>query len=297
MAKDGPPVKPNIVRPPVVSRGTGKQKDVTVLNDNLDVTVTNEADVNVTNESFDVYIQDQTSDLLILPLAQLLATTALSAVAIVNGYVIVVDSVVGITVGDHIRIINAAHNAYYSGTVLNIDAGNVITLDYAIDYAYELGSEVTVSNINMAVDGSITPVHFHLRTGSPSVPSSIDITRLMMVCECSGAVDLNKFGDIIGGLERGLLFRHQTTDRIDNLFGLKKNSDLALLGYDWAAYSASHPNQGINGFAWRLTFNGQNKMGVAIRIDQFGQLGMIVQDDLTDLVNLTVVLEGHIVEY
>ena len=107
---------------------------------------------------------------------------------------------------------------------------------------------------------------------------------------------LISFGDILGGITRGIVFRSQENGTYRNIFNVKTNRDLVALAYDWSAFDASHPTQGINGFSWRLTFASQGKMGVAIRVSQAGQLGMLVQDDITSLVNLKCVVEGHVVE-
>lgn len=242
----------------------------------------------------EVLVQDPHTDTVILPAMQLLGSTTLAVEAVPESYAIEVASSASMTIGDHIRIIDQAGERYYAGYILGI-SGTTIDLDSPIDFDYKSGSEVTNGNTNMAVDGSVTPVHFHLRSGSPSIPQSIDITRIIMICECNSAVDLNKFGDIIGGLDRGLLMRI-SNGHLRNVFNIKTNRGLAALAYDWTPYDASHPNQGINGFAMRLTFGGQSKIGVVLRVRGDGQLGFIVQDDLSSLVTLGVAFEGHITD-
>ena len=248
------------------------------------------------NSALDVNVQSPNAPTVILPLAEQLGLAELTADTIVEGYDIEVDSVVGAAVfvpgaitGSHVRIINAAADRYYFGTILAINA-LVITVDSPIDFIYTTGSEVTYSNINMAVDGSGAPVHFHLRTGSPSIPSSVDITRMLMVCECDTAVDLTLFGDL-PALTRGLVFRHSNSS-IRNIWNVKTNKDLTGLAYDWRESVATNPAQGVDGFSWRLTFGGEEKMGTVLRVEQEGQLGIIVQDDLTGLVDLVCTLEG-----
>lgn len=244
-------------------------------------------------KSMDVNVQDQTTAPLILPLVQQLGLASLTVDAVIGEYTVTVDDVTDATVGDHFRIINSEADRYYWGTILAINA-LVITLDTPIDFVYLSGSEVTYSNLNMAVDGSVTPVHFHLRTGSPSIPSSVDITRMIMVCEASSSVDLNKFGDL-PALTRGIIFRLKN-GTVHNIFNVKANRGLVGISYDWTPFDATHPVQGINGFSWRLTFGGQHKVGVVLRVEQDGQLGIMVQDDLTGLVSLVCVVEGHVVD-
>lgn len=242
----------------------------------------------------DTYIQDQHTDVVILPLAQQLGVGTITSIAVEDTYTVTVDNTANADVGTHIRIIDSTDDRYFFGEILTIN-GLTITVDTPFDFDYPSGSEVTYSNINLAVDGSVTPAHFHLRTGGPSIPSALDITRMIMVCECSSAVDLNKFGNITNGLDKGLVLR-QMNGTINNIWNVKKNRDLISLGYDWTTFDASNPAQGIYGFSWRLTFAGQSKMGVTLRISQDGQLGIIVQDDLSSLTNLKCVVEGHVVE-
>jgi len=242
--------------------------------------------------SLDVNLQDQHTATLILPMAQELVATTLSADSVIDAYTVVITSAAGATNGDHIRIINSAADRYYFGTCIGI-SGTTVILDTPIDYVYLSGSEVTFSNINLSVNGSVTPVVFTLRTGSPSISSSVDVTRIMITALAASPVDLNKFGDITA-LTRGIVFR-SVNDEIHNIFNAKSNQDLAGLAYDFTVYQALNPAQGIDGFACRLTFAGQNKIGVALRVEQDENLEMIIQDDLTGLSSLKVILEGHVV--
>ena len=244
----------------------------------------------------DVNIQDQSTATVILPLVQTLSTTSLSIPAVQFQYVCTLASVTNVIAGRQLRIFEADSDRYYFGTVLSVN-GNIVTMDTPLDFSFQAGSVVTVNNSNMAVNGSVTPVHFHLRTGTPSIPSDIDVTRMIMVCQTATAVDLNKFGNL-AKLTRGLVLRTENdlTGVVRNIWNVKSNGELASIGYDWTPYSASNPAQGINGFSWRLTFGGQEKMGVVIRVDQYGQLGLIVQDNLSTLTSLICVVEGHVVE-
>ena len=238
----------------------------------------------------DVYIQDQVTPLIMLPMVQQLGLAALSTTAVVGSYIAIVDSAEGISAGNHFRIINALADRYYFGTILGID-GTEITLDTSLDFAYLAGSEVTYSNTDMAVDGSSTPVEFHLRTGEPSIPSSVDIVKLIMVCECKTAVDLNKFGDQ-GALTRGIVFKI-TNGVTHNILNAKTNKDLTNISTNFEPYVASNPAHAVDGFTWELSFK---DLGVAVRVDQYGQLALIVQDNLTDLTSLICMLLGHVVE-
>ena len=66
--------------------------------------------------------------------------------------------------------------------------------------------------------------------------------------------------------------------------------------YD-VVYSDKAP-AGYFGLNFRRTFGGQNKNGVVIRLcaDDSDTLQVIIQDDLTDLDDFSVIAQGHIVE-
>ena len=248
------------------------------------------------NGAMPVNIQDQTSRAIILPLVQQLGSTTNSVEIVGDGLtrtLTVADST-GMIAGQHIRVIDATNNTFWSGGILNVVA-NVITVDtpFDDDITYPIGSQVTFSNADLGVDGSVTPVSFKLRTGNPSIPSLVDITRIILTCTTNSAVDLNNFGDL-PALSVGLIFRLDTADPY-TLGNAKTNKDLAGFAYDFTPWVASNPGQGIDGFTMRMTFAGQNKIGVALRVDSTENIEIVVQDDLTGLVTFNAIVEGHLV--
>lgn len=243
--------------------------------------------------SIDVNIQDQYTPTLILPMALELGMTTTTANTVIDEYTITVSDPTEFIIGRHFRIINSNADRYYFGTILDV-VGNLITVDTPFDFIYSAGSEATSSSINMNVNGSVTPVTFVLRTGSPSIPSAVDVTRIIITCITDTSIDLGKFGDL-PALTRGIVFR-RVDGVIQNIFNAKSNADIANIAYDFTVYDATNPSQGVDGFVSRLTFAGQNKIGVVLRIGQNDNLEMIIQDDLTGLLKLSVILEGHVVE-
>lgn len=274
----------------------GKQDNLlTELEKKADLTETQPVEIVApvdSNNNVNVNLVNNTNASVILPLVQELGETTLSVDGVIDEYIVTVTSVVGIAVGQHFRIINYDADRFYFGTILGI-SGNDITLDTPLDFAYLSGSEITYSNINMNVDGSVTPIKFKLRTGSPSIPSLLDITRLIFYCTASSSVDLNKFGNL-ASLTNGIVFR-RVNNSINNIFNVKTNGELASLMYDWNPYQASNPAQAIDGFVSRLTFAGQNKIGVALRVGSDDNIEIIVQDDLSLLTSFIVIAEGHVV--
>ena len=81
-----------------------------------------------------------------------------------------------------------------------------------------------------------------------------------------------------------------------NIFNAKTNGELANLMYDFDIEAATNPQQGQDGFTGRMTFGGQSKMGVVIRLGQGEDLQMLIQDNLSSLEILEIICEGHIVD-
>lgn len=248
------------------------------------------------NSAVDTNVQDQTTPVVIARANNTHAETTTASVPAIGDYSIDVTSGLGISVGDYFVIFNPTSRRFSQFLVIGV-AGTTITVDSPFDFAYPAGSFVSAGTTNMNVDGSGTPVIFGVR-GTTVVPESVpiefDVTRLIFTCKTTGPVSLIDFGDL-PKLLRGLQIR--TRDGVyQNLFNFKSNGELAGLCYDWTPYEASNPNQGQNGFVARLTFGGQSKMGVVVRLGAGEDLEAIVQDDLRLLESFGVIVEGHITD-
>ena len=245
-------------------------------------------------QSNDVSIQDQTTPLIIASFSKEEAASTLSALAVIDERTITVTSPTSFVEGKYLSIFNIAANRFYLATILDI-TGSVLTLDTPLDFAYPVGSFVTSGTRNMNVNGSITPVIFGVRNTDEQIGSEFDITRIIIHCETSTAIDLSKFGDIADGITIGIVMRK--VDGVQrNIFNVKTNGELKSLMYDFDIEAKTNPQQGQDGFTGRMTFGGQSKMGVVIRLKQGEDLQMLIQDDLTSLELLEIVCEGHIVE-
>lgn len=252
-------------------------------------------ELNLTNNAIDVSVQDQYTPTVIVRFNKINVKTTLSVQNGLNDYTITVADPTGISIGNYLILFSDVINRYSVFTILDI-TGSVITLDSAIDAVYPIGANVDVGITNMNQNGSTTPVIFGVRGTEVGneVQTTIDITRIIFECITTDAVDLAKFGDL-DLLSRGLLLRKRDgTTR--NIFNVKSNGEIAGIMLDWIPYSASNPAQGVNGFTARLTFSGQEKLGVVQRLEPGEDLEFWIQDDLTDLVKLNVTAEGHNVE-
>ena len=245
-----------------------------------------------TNGSVPVTLQDQTTPAVIVYANQVAATTTIAVAPVaVDDYTIEVASITGIIVGHYLGIFSLITNRYYAGIILDI-TDNVITLDTPLDSDFEIGDTVGSGIRDLSVNGSVTPEIFSLRGADPGIAVTIDVTRVMLQMTTNNAALYTSFGDIVGGLTRGLVVR-----RVDgsyyNIFNVKTNSEIALIAFDYDALDSSNPS-GTSGVKARLTFAGQSKMGVVQRIGPGEDLQVLVQDDLTDLLSFNVVFEGSV---
>jgi hypothetical protein len=251
------------------------------------------------SDKLEVYIADQTSPPLIVPLNKISYTTTLAAGTTIGitTTITVVDPT-GFAEGSFLAITNTIAKRFYTATVTAV-VGSDITLDCPVDFAFLAGDKVAVGSSSLIVDGTLTnPQIFSLRAADPTLDVTIDVTRIMIECQCSSPVSLAKFGDL-PALINGLCIR-RVDGTYQNIVNFKSNGDMAGVGYDWEPFLATNPAQNVDGFVYRLTFAGQNKMGVAIRVGPNEDLQALVQDSLAtpvtgELFILKINVEGHVV--
>lgn len=245
----------------------------------------------VPGESFDVNIQDQHSPVIIAEMSVVENETTLNGAIAIEDRTITVTDATGFIAEKYLSIFDIVSNRFFVAYIISV-LGNDITLDTPLDFAYPDGSFVTSGITNMNVDGSVTPVIFGLRNTTQSVGIVMDITRVLFYNLSDTAVDLSKFGDITDGLVNGIVMR-KVDGTTHNIFNRKTNGGLKALTMDLDILSSTNPQQGQNGFVSRLTFAGQNKIGVTVRLSPGEDLQLIVQDDLTSLQKFGIVVEGH----
>jgi hypothetical protein len=248
----------------------------------------------------EVQISDQTSPSVIIKANELIVATTVAVEGVRGEYTLTVADATGITPadvqapGDLLIVTSDIGSRFYQGRVLDI-VGNVLTLDTPLDYAYEVGQSARATETNMSVDGSSTPRVFSLRAAEPpgeGIDLTVDVTRIIIQCKTTSATSLANFGNI-PKLTRGLVLR-RVDGEYQNVFNVKDGHEIQGIAYDYDP--TTQAGQGQDGFSSRLTFGGQNKIGVVKRIGPGEDLEVIVQDDLTLLTTLEVTFEGHIVQ-
>ena len=234
----------------------------------------------------DVELQDPHTPAVIAKFNEVHNSTTLAVEGTQFSYTITVDDPTGIVVyiptvqaGSYIIIFNVNTGRFYTGVAIGL-AGSVVTLDTQLDSTFPIGSFVDIAITNMNVDGSGTPRIFGLRGLGviPGINVEVDITRIIFRCLTTTAVDLSKFANL-PELGRGLALRKRD-GLIHNIFNVKSNSEIDGITLDWKPYDAQNAQQGQHGFTARLTFAGQDKMGIAERLGVGEDLEILVQDNL-----------------
>ena len=194
----------------------------------------------------------------------------------------------GVIVGEYLGFKEDGH--VYEGEVVTV-AVNDITLDSPLDYTFTSASSPShIHSVNMGVDGSVTTQEFHV---PPPPAQEWEITRIIFVIEDGTVMDTSKFGGI-AGLTNGVVLRVVNGDT-KNFFNVKTNGELAGRSFD-LAYDDKAP-AGLYGLRCRVSFAGQSKRGVTIRLDgdTSDELQLLIQDDLTGLAKFTAIVQGHVV--
>jgi hypothetical protein len=239
-----------------------------------------------------VFVQDQTTPVLTTPLLQTRAAVTLAADAVRDSRTIELTAAHGTLFGEVMELAETGTAKFMQAAVidpLGIAAegdpvvGNTITLDQPVNRAYTVaGSAVFRSTKNLLVDGSVTPQIFSVL---PLPSQSGDMVRVILEMRgvVGGDMDFTTFGSE-AALINGVVFRVKESDgNFRNLFNFKSNSDFIEQGFDHDFLLPRVPGNTIAGFTSRVTWGGQSKHGVVIRLD--GSLGeelqVIIQDDLT----------------
>lgn len=217
--------------------------------------------------------------------------TTLNGAVLEEATSIIVTSATGIVVGQTIVMTDAQFRVYV-GMVTSIASAPTIDLDTPLNIGFDDGIAVNFGTNSLDVNGSITPQIFSLKNIGGAIPVPIDVTTIAISCISATAIDLNKFGDL-AALTNGIVIR-QKNSQITNYFNFKKNLDFTNVGL-FTPYDASNPGQGVFGFTANIQLNGLDHFGSVIRVDTDCDIEIIIQDDLTALTELEIVLSGHVV--
>ena len=237
------------------------------------------------DKSIDVVIQDNKSEIIDLYMTRKLNGTTIKQKTLTNQRWVRVNSVTGASAG---LAINFISDTVYTQAIIQSIVGDTIKFNAPLDYVYEVGDSVEYSAWNMNVNGSVTRIAFAL---CPPKGVKWHITRMIIGITDDATMDDAKFGGLTS-LTNGVVFRKEDGD-YKNIFIVTDNGGFAERSYD-VVYTDKAP-AGQNGLRVRRSFNGNDKNGVVIELDGADSdcLKMIIQDNLTALTKMAVVLQGH----
>lgn len=153
---------------------------------------------------------------------------------------------------------------------------------------------------NLAVDGSVNPVDAFI---GPPVFGDLYLTTANVLIADSGAIALNKFGSIGGGLTNGIDFFTETAnERLDISISLKTNFDFIRVGTltvgtggKTDAYQLSNTDPSNNdGYNPVLDFTKVSPIGIRLRADTQDKLGITIRDNISSVATFTIVINGFI---
>jgi hypothetical protein len=245
-----------------------------------------------TNGGVPVNVQDQATppvdtyfaqSISVFTLATNTGVSGITAVSLV--YSFTAGTGHGIIAGNEVILLDTVANRSLLMDVISV-AGDVITVDRPIDHDFPVATTLgRIVTTNMAVDGSTTPQIFSARAGT----TELDFVRFIIKMLDDTSMDDGRFGGI-AALTNGFVFRIINSFQ-KTIFNFKTNGEIANYCFD-IRYADKAP-AGLYGFSSRITFGGQSKHGVVLRIGEGDVLQWVVQDDLSNLTKLQVVGQGH----
>lgn len=242
------------------------------------------------NGAIPINVQDQTTKPMDALFSQSISNFSLSidsgmSTVTTMEYTLKAVSGHGIVPGDELLLLDTAANRVLQCVALVV-AVDTITIDRPIDHIFPAATTLgRIVTTNMAVDGSVTEQIFSVRAGS--IPT--DYVRLLLTATNNTDMDFSLFAGL-PALTRGLVFRIVNSFQ-KTVFNFKTDGDIGQFAYD-IKYADKAP-AGQFGLAARISFGGQDKHGVVLRISGDDVLQWVVQDDLTSLFTLRVAAEGH----
>jgi len=241
----------------------------------------------------DANVQDQTTRPIDIMVNQILdiSSYGLAVTPTINTYTITLNTTTGLSPGDKIAFLeqNGMPQIYFA--YIKSISVNTITLNRPIPFNFST-NETTIFTFNnqLNVDGSITPQVFTLTN---VFDQSFDIVRFNFKC----TDDVEMHDGLFCGvdiLENGIELRKWSNDGYYiNYFNIRNNAKWGLLAFDVAYTDKGKPPDDTYGFGSRLTYGGQSKHGVVIRIEPGERIELVVQDDLTDIGGASLMVEGH----
>jgi len=243
--------------------------------------------------------QDQHTNLVFGPFLYLAGNVmTLASAASPGDYTVVVSAGHGLTGGEWIAIGTATEG--YIGYVVSV-AVNTLTMDRVINTDYAIGTQVEEINVDLAVNGSVTPIVSY----TASLPAyDLDVTEMHIFINCSSQPDESLFGDL-AALTNGVeLYQlNGETGEINNLGTARRNGDMTL----FTGVQTVYTDKGGAGsytvlvraefrYAWGVTIRLRGTTSGVLTPGGRDELRMVIHDDLTGLDSMYILGIGHRVQ-
>jgi hypothetical protein len=235
--------------------------------------------------------QDSTELPIDLRLSKTLGVSATLAVSpAVNDYDVEMNTGHGFIVNDKMAIFEEVDgNARFMVAVVLAVVSDTITLSAPVPYPFSLSAAVITYTPEMNVNGAATPVVHSITNGNSK---AVHVTRITLHMTDSTAMDDTRFGGQ-AALTRGIVFRKRYVDgTYQQYFSAKTNGEIGEIAGGDKSYD-DKAGGSLNGFTSRITYNGPDKRGVVIELQQGEAIEMLIQDDLTGLASFTTLVSGH----
>jgi len=270
---------------------------VAVMSSSTVVTQSEVVTINGTNEgAVDVYVQDQTTQVIDLYFTQLKNNISLVNDASAGDRSIIISSI-NIPVQEDVVCLKEGRR-FSQPEIVSVTAlgGNLynVTLDTPLDFDYTTSGNYGLRIYEMNVDGSTTPQFFDVSIEGLDETIGWDIYAISCTMTDSTDMDSSTFGGL-PALTNGL-YLYLSDGENKNIFNAKSNSELHLRT-DIEEYTPKAP-AGSYGYHFEKLIRDRN--GVALRVQPHNgttsTLSFVVQDDLTGLNSFKCVAKGHEVE-
>lgn len=245
-----------------------------------------------------IFSLDQTTNPLAVPFLKERTTTSLSTDASKGDTQVSLTAAHGAVIGDILEMASLTIlDLFVQARITNVVV-NDITLDQPLNTDYATTDIAIVSTDNMLVNASLAVPQIF--TILPLPTQQGDMVRIVLDIRGTNEMDFSSFGGDTA-LANGCLVRIRQSDgNFRNLFNFKSNGDFINQAFDHAFLQPKQGNT-IKGFTSRITWGGQSKHGVVIRLDGAAgeELQVLIQDDLETAATNTMfrmIAQGHEVQ-
>lgn len=238
-----------------------------------------------------MFILDQTTQPLDVWMTNKKGVVTTTTVATQGGNTVDLEPGHGAVIGDVIE--SSTADNFVQALIVNV-VGDTITVNTPWSRTFPIGTTIGLGSPKMDVVASPgSPVIFSLK---PSSAQKVDVTRLIISVQDNLGMDFTTFGGI-AALSTGCVLRQKQSDgNFINMFNWRSNGELIERSFDHSFQEKQ--GGGDFGFVARSTWAGQDKRGVAIRVDGSlnEELQIVIQDDLSALTKFNIVVQGHLLQ-